>query len=306
MRAPVLRSDGLLLVTATIWGFAFVAQRAGMEHIGPFAFNAVRFALGSLFLIPFFAAAERRRAGGAGRPVSGRNLGLLGGGLAGVILFMGASLQQAGIVFTTAGKAGFITGIYVILVPILGLFLKHRTGRGTWVGAILALVGLYLLSMTGRLTLARGDLLVLCGAFFWAAHVLIIASLIPRMASATLAFIQYAVCAGLSLGAALLLEATTIEGLLGAAVPLLYSGLLSVGVAYTFQVMAQRHAPPAHAALILSLETVFAAVGGGLFLGERLPPRGLAGCGLILMGILLSELRRRGQFRGGQVRAIAT
>jgi len=286
-----LKSDALLMLTATIWGFAFVAQRVGMEYVGPFTFNGVRFALGSLSLVPLMLLKRKNPSAIAALlPPADRRTVAWGGALAGLVLFMGASLQQVGLVHTTAGNAGFITGLYVVIVPLLGLFWRQRPDLGTWIGALLAAAGLYLLSVTAAFEIAFGDLLVLVGAFFWAAHVLIIGWLSPRIESIQLACIQFAVCSLLSLITAAALETMTLQGLMGAALPILYGGLLSVGVAYTLQVVAQRDARPAHAAIILSLESVFAALGGWLLLGELLSARALAGCSLMMAGMLLSQL----------------
>lgn len=286
-----LKSDALLMLTATIWGFAFVAQRVGMEYVGPFTFNGVRFALGSLSLVPLMLLKRKNPSAIAALlPPADRQTVAWGGALAGLVLFMGASLQQVGLVHTTAGNAGFITGLYVVIVPLLGLFWRQRPDLGTWIGALLAAAGLYLLSVTAVFEIAFGDLLVLVGAFFWAAHVLIIGWLSPRIESIQLACIQFAVCSLLSLITAAALETMTLQGLMGAALPILYGGLLSVGVAYTLQVVAQRDARPAHAAIILSLESVFAALGGWLLLGELLSARALVGCSLMMAGMLLSQL----------------
>ncbi|MFZ1201044.1 MAG: DMT family transporter [Desulfobacterales bacterium] len=288
MTSPTLKSDVLLLLTATIWGFAFVAQRVGMDFVGPFAFNGIRFALGSLVLVPFILKHGR---GSVQPPADRRPVNILWGGfLAGLLLFTGASLQQVGLVYTTAGNAGFITGLYVVIVPVLGLFIRQRPNAGTWIGVLLAAVGLYLLSITDRFSIAFGDLLVLIGAFFWAGHVLLIGWLAPRTDSLKLAFTQFAVCSALSLLTSAVVETTTVAGIWRAALPVLYGGVLSVGVAYTLQVVAQRHAHPAHAAILLSLEAVFAAIGGWIVLGERLTARGLLGCTLMLSGMLLSQL----------------
>jgi len=291
--SQTLRADGLLLLTAVIWGFAFVAQRVGMEHVGPFGFNGVRFALGCLVLLPLLC---RNGARGVERPsdragvFSSSSLG--GGLLAGLVLFAGASFQQVALVYTTAGNAGFITGLYVILVPIIGIALGHRTHAGTWTGAALAAVGLYLLSVVDRFTISPGDVLVLIGAFFWAGHVHLIGWLSPRHDPLKIAFLQYAACAALSLIVSVVVEQNTAGRYLSAAVPILYGGVLSVGVAYTLQVVAQKSAKPAHAAIILSLEAVFAAIGGWLILGETLTPRAFAGCVLMLCGMLMSQLWR--------------
>lgn len=287
MKQGTLKADCLLLITAMIWGFAFVAQRVGMDYVGPFTFNAVRFALGSLSLIPLILLLQKRQP----QPQAQTNKPFLKGGLlAGVALFAGASLQQAGLVHTTAGNAGFITGLYVVIVPILGLFWRQRPHAGTWIGTILAAVGLYFLSITDAFTISFGDLLVLCGAFFWAGHVLLIGWLAPQTNSLKLASAQFAVCSLLSFLTAFVVETITLEAVWQAAVPILYGGLGSVGIAYTLQVIAQRDAHPAHSAIILSLEGVFAAIGGWLLLNEVLSGRGLLGCGLMLAGMLLSEM----------------
>lgn len=288
----VLANDSLLLLTAVIWGMAFVAQRMGMEHVGPFTYNAVRFALGALSLVPLIvvrrvrAGAASARAAGGAAPVGSLAAGLLAGG----VLFVGASLQQIGLVFTTAGKAGFITGLYVVLVPLAGLLWGQRAGWSAWVGALLSVAGLFLLSVTAAFTIERGDLFVLVGAFFWAAHVQVVGWLSPRTDPVKLSCVQFAVCSLASAGGALLSEQVIPAGILAAAWPILYGGVLSVGIAYTLQVVAQRRAPPAHAAILLSLESVFAAIGGSLVLGERLGARGAAGCTIMFAGMILSQV----------------
>ncbi|MFH1680241.1 MAG: DMT family transporter [Candidatus Eisenbacteria bacterium] len=286
------RAELLLLLAAAIWGFAFVAQKAGMSHVGPFTFNGIRFALGGLALLPWILR-RRGRPGTGGAASGGRPLlPLLRPGIAaGLVLFLGASLQQIGIVYTTAGKAGFITGLYVIFVPILGALGGRMPGRAAWAGASLATAGLYLLGIEGRAGFARGDLLVLASALFFAVHVLLIGRLSGerRLPAIPLAAAQYGTVSAASLLAAAFVESATLGGVLGAAWPILYGGVLSVGVAYTLQVAGQRSAPPAHAAVILSLEAVFAAIGGFIVFGERIPARGLAGCALMLGGILVSQ-----------------
>ncbi len=290
MDKKTLHADLLLLLTAAIWGFAFVAQRVGMDHVGPFTYNAIRFAIGSASLLPLIIMTQKKQGP---PPIAGNGRALLVGGiLAGVILFAGASLQQAGLVYTTAGNAGFITGLYVVMVPILGLFWKQRPELGTWIGAILAVAGLYFLSITDSFTISFGDFLVLLSAFFWAGHVLLIGWLSPKMNSLKLASAQFAICSILSFGVAFSLETITLSGIYQALIPILYGGLFSVGVAYTLQVVAQRHAHPAHSAILLSLEGVFAALGGWLLLSETFTSRSLFGCGLILTGMILSELAK--------------
>jgi drug/metabolite transporter (DMT)-like permease len=279
-----LKSKALLLLTAIIWGFAFVAQRKGMEFVPPFTFNAVRFVIGCLSLLPVVVLNRS-----ATRVTTDRKTILLGGLAAGTILFIATSLQQIGVVYTTAGKAGFITGLYVILVPILGLTLGHRTGLWTWAGAIAGVIGLYLLSVTDALTIEYGDLLVLIGAFFWAIHVHIIAKFGAQIGALRLSLMQFAICAVLSLIAAISSETMRVDGLIDGALPILYTGVLSVGVAYTLQIVGQRETPPSQAAIILNLETVFAVLGGGLLLSETLPLRGMIGCAVMFIGMIVSQ-----------------
>jgi drug/metabolite transporter (DMT)-like permease len=290
MKIQTAKSDSLLLLTAIIWGFAFVAQRVGMEYVGPFTFNGVRFALGSLVLLPLILRNKSRQKTNGEIPKANTNSVIYGCGLLGIVLFAAASLQQVGIVYTTAGNAGFITGLYVVIVPILGLCWRQRPGAGTWIGAFLAAAGLYLLSITDELSISYGDLLVLIGAFLWAGHVLIIGWLSPKIDSLIIAFTQFAICSVLSLTTAVIFETIALKTIIQAAIPILYGGVLSVGVAYTLQVVAQRNAHPAHAAILLSLEAVFAAFGGWLILSESLTYRGMTGCALMLSGMLLSQL----------------
>jgi len=285
------RSDSLLMLTAIIWGSAFVAQRVGMSYVGPLTFNGVRFALGAVVLLPLVRwRGPCPKIEDSPQRTSLAWPALWGGGFAGLMLFSGATLQQVGLVYTTAGKAGFITGLYVIIVPLMGLFLGHWPGWGGWVGACLATIGLYLLSVTEAWTFAPGDFWELFGAFFWAAHVLALSWLSPRMDRIKLACTQYLVCSILSLLGACFTETITLDGIMGAIIPILYGGVLSVGIAYTLQVVAQRHAPPIHAAIILSLEAVFAALAGWLVLGEILSPRGLVGCMFMFAGMLSALL----------------
>lgn len=291
MKPSTIKADILLLTAAIIWGTAFVAQRIGMDYVGPFTYNGIRFALGGISLLPLLAISRHKPLNGhRDHPPAGPKLMLFGGLLAGVALFAGASLQQVGLVYTTAGKAGFITGLYVVIVPLLGLIWRQRPSVGTWLGAILATVGLYYLSVTEQLTIALGDLLNLIGAFFWAGHVLIIGWLSRRIRPIRLAFWQFLACALLSMLTAVIFEEISLGGIRAAAIPILYGGLVSVGVAYTLQVVAQRDSHPAHAAILLSMECPFAALGGWLILSEVLGMRGFIGSGLMLAGMLVSQL----------------
>ncbi len=304
-----LKSDFILLFVATIWGLAFVAQRMGMDHVGPYTFNGIRFALGAFSLLPLLVAASlKKRKGskeenlkdGANHTIKSRSPildnspdimeNLKGGVAAGIALFAGASFQQVGLVHTTAGKAGFITGLYVVIVPLMGLFWKAKTGAGTWIGAILASVGLYFLSVTEAMTISYGDILVLSGAFCFAVHVHLVGKLGTRMDTLTLSFIQSMVCSALSLLVGLMVETISFQGIRMAALPIFYGGVFSVGIAYSLQIYGQKTSHPAHASILLSLESVMAAIGGWLILGEILSGRALSGCTIMMVGMLVSQL----------------
>jgi len=333
-RVTTVRSDLILLVTAIIWGFAFVAQRMGMEHIGPFLFNGIRFALGALTLVIFLkvkavydgrtvgrnhgmkendyeplthqalpsgqAADRRPPTANLELPTANRQLPTIYGLLLGLILFAGASFQQVGIVYTTAGNAGFITGLYVILVPLLGMFSGQKASWNLWTGALFAVAGLYFLSITRDFIMSPGDLLVLVSAVFWAIHVLYTGWLSPKTSAIRLAIIQFTVCSILSFITAFIFESIDFEGIYRATWPILYGGILSVGIAYTLQIVGQKKAPPTHAAIIMSLETVFAVIGGVIILSETMNDRKWFGCGLMLLGMVMAQVGRRSAVGGKQ------
>jgi drug/metabolite transporter (DMT)-like permease len=291
MPTKFIQANVLMLLAAAIWGFAFVAQRVGMESMGPHLFNSIRFIIGALVLLPllFWFTHSSPKETNNETKVPFKYL-MLGGLLAGVFLFAGASLQQVGLQYTTAGKAGFITGLYIFFVPLIGLFLGQRTGSGTWLGALLALYGLYLLSVREDFTLAYGDALQLLCAIMFAGHVLVIGYLARRMDTIKLSLIQFAVAGMISLFIALLIEPISWDMVVATAAPLLYAGIMSTGVAYTLQIIAQQHAHPSHAAIILGSEGLFAVLGGWLLLAEQLSERGLMGCTMMLVGMLVSQL----------------
>ena len=289
MKTQALKTDLLMLIAAAIWGFAFVAQREGMETMGPFLFSGVRFLIGVVALSPVVWYLSKKPQQNNKAEVSAKKL-VFAGTVAGLLLFGGISCQQVGLQYTTAGKAGFITGLYIFFVPLIGLFLGQRTGSGTWLGATIALFGLYLLSIKEDFTIAEGDLLQLICAVFFAAHVLAIGYLAKRMDTLKLALVQYLVCGVISLLIAIAIEMISWDMILATAIPLLYAGVMSTGIAYTLQVVAQQHAHSSHAAIILSLEGAFAVLGGWLILDEHLPARGLLGCALMLTGMFLSQL----------------
>ena len=289
MKTREYRSNFLLLLAAAIWGFAFAAQRAGGKFIGPFMFNGLRFALGSLSLVPlilFFG----RKPKNAEDKLRNRNGVTKPGLIAGIFLFFAASLQQMGLMETSAGKAAFITGLYIVIVPIAGIFLRQYIKLNNWLGAAMAVIGLYLLSITGEFSISRGDLYELIGAFFWAAHIHLIDYYSHKVNALKLSSVQFAVCALLSLITAAFFEAATINGILHAIIPILYGGICSVGIGYTLQVIGQKNAQPSHAAIILSMEAVFGAVGGCLILHESLNIQEIIGCMFMLAGMLLTQL----------------
>ena len=289
IKNQAIKADILMLIAAAIWGFAFVAQRQGMETMGPFLFNTARFFIGVAVLSPLVWYLSKKKKSSNKVEVSTKKL-IFAGAIAGLFLFAASSFQQVGLQYTTAGKAGFITGLYIFFVPLIGLFLGQKTGSGTWLGAIIALIGLYLLSIKEDFSIAEGDLLQLVCAVFFAAHVLVIGYLAKRMDPLKLSLVQYCVSGVLSLFIAIAIEVITWDMIVDTAIPLLYAGVMSIGVGYTLQVVAQQHAKSSHAAIILGLEGAFAVLGGWLLLDEYLSTRGLIGCGLMLTGMFLSQL----------------
>lgn len=300
-----LTGNIFLLMTALIWGVAFVAQRVGMDYVGPLTFTAVRFWLGAAVLLPVLYFMGKRETQTASNEVQdgavtseariaeaakSRRMLFVAGGVCGTILFTASILQQYGLVFTSAGKTGFITALYIVLVPIFGLFLKHRPGARGWIGVLLGTAGLYFLTITESLTIARGDFVVLIGAFFWAAHVLSIDHFNPYVDGIKLAITQFAVCASWGTIGMLIFERPSVDAVLSGAVPILYAGLLSCGAGFTFQILGQKHTSPTVASLILSMEAVFGAIFGFLLLKEIMTGRELAGCGLMLTAVIISQL----------------
>lgn len=296
-----ITANALMLLTAAIWGFAFVGQRTGMDYLGPNTFNGLRFLLGATSLLPVLW--YYRKTPSVRSPEVKTSLVWWGGLIAGAVLFTGAALQQVGLQYTSAGKAGFITGLYIVLVPMTGLFIGHRISLETWLGAACALIGLYLLSIHGDFKMSWGDTLELIGALFWTAHVLVIGWLSPKVSAIRLSIIQFYITGIISLAIGLSTETVSLDAIQGAGWALLYTGLMSTSVAYTLQVVAQQWAQPSHAALILSLESMFAVIGGWLFLDETLPMRGLIGCGLMLVGMLVAQMRLFPATRRGAVTA---
>lgn len=284
-----LRGYCYLLLTAMIWGCAFVAQSVGMDYIGPFTFQAVRCGLGALTLLPCLLM--RRR--GPVRPAApaARRQTVLGGILCGCALFAATNLQQVGLLYTTVSKSGFISALYILIVPILGLFLHKKVRPFLWLCLIAACIGLYLLSMESGLgSLSLGDGLTLLCAVCFAAHILIIDHFCGETDGVVLSFLQFLVSAALSAVCMFLWEAPSVKSILNCWLPLCYTGILSSGVAYTLQIIAQKYTKPSTATLIMSLESVFAALFGWLLLQEQLSLRQLAGCAIMFTATILALL----------------
>ena len=277
------RGNGCLLMAAFIWGTTFVAQSVGMERIGPFTYGAARFflgmiALGALWLLS--GGRERREA-------SMRSFGV--GAAAGCIMFAASALQQYGLQYTTVGKASFLTCLYLIFVPLAGVFLRQRIRAEHWTGAALAVTGLYFLCMKEGFSFGYGDALVLCCAFFWTAHILFIDRFVSQVETIAMSLAQVVVVFLLNTATAAIFETSRAEDVMAAWFSLFYAGVLSTGVAFTLQIIGQREADPAPAAVIMSLESLFGALAGWLVLGETLSTREIAGCALMGAGMLVSQ-----------------
>ena len=306
------KNSGLLVLTALIWGVAFVAQSVGMDYVGPFTFNAVRSLIGGLALLPCILWQDRRRknkrqaeeaaagqAKGGGAAVKEdtgiRRKNLWRGGiLCGLALCAASSLQQIGIAYTTVGKAGFITALYIVIVPVLGIFMKKKTGLLLWASVALAVAGLYFLCMTESLSVGRGDLYVLACAVIFSFHILLVDYFSPRTDGVRLSCIQFFVCGLAAFVPALWREQPQLSAILSAWAPILYAGVLSCGVGYTLQVVGQKGLDPTMASLILSLESLFSVLAGWLLLGQRLSARELGGCVLMASAIVLAQVAPAG------------
>lgn len=281
----------LLLISAMIWGAAFVAQSVGMELVEPFTFQAIRYFLGFLTLLPVIAV--RDRSGSSQKPATAkdRRFLLLSGIGCGILLFAACSLQQLGLLTTDPGKSGFITSLYIILVPCFGLFLGKRLKVWVWISLPLAMAGLYLLCGTdGRFTLTLGELMTLGCAVAFSLHIMLIDHVANRLDGVRLSCLQFLVCSLISFVVMLVLEAPVPENILRCWLPICYTGILSAGVGYTFQIIAQKHTEPTIASLLMSLESVFSVVFGWILLGDKLSVPEMVGCLLVFAGVILSQL----------------
>lgn len=288
-----VRNSCLLFLTACIWGSSFVAQSVGMDYIGPYTFNCLRFLIGSLVLLPVIFFSRHRKKDqkdrSKDRTLQKKEM-LCGGIVCGVVLCIASTLQQIGIIYTTAGKAGFLTAMYIVLVPVLGLYLKRKAGLQLWISVGLALLGLYLLCMKGAFSLNGGDVLLILCAVGFSVHIMVVDYFSPKLDGMILSCIQFLV-AGLISGIGMLLsEQFDWHMVLLAAKPILYSGVLSCGVGYTLQVIAQKGLNPTVASLLMSLESVVSVIAGFLVLHEVLSGRELLGCVFMFAAVILAQI----------------
>ena len=305
MKKTEWKSPALLFLTAVVWGVAFVAQSVGMDYVGPFTFNCIRCLIGAVVLVPCIwfldrwkqrldgASCGREAAGAPGGASDGSHALLAGGVCCGLALFVASNLQQIGIQYTTVGKAGFITALYIVMVPVFGIFLKKRAGIRVWVSVALAVAGLYLLCITDRLALGKGDILVLLCAVVFAVHILVVDHFSAKADGVRMSCIQFLVCGLLSGACMLIMEHPEMRLILQAWQPILYAGVFSCGVGYTLQIVGQKGTDPTVASLILSLESVVSVLAGWLLLGQRLSVRELGGCALMFAAILLAQMPER-------------
>ena len=305
-----LRNTFFLLLTAMIWGAAFVAQSVSMDYIGPFTFICLRSVIGGLFLIPVIIVLDgirKKSQNESANAVSAENIlhieteekqrlswknkQLIESGIVcGFFLFFANCFQQTGIQYTTVGKAGFITTFYIIIVPLIGLFFKKYCGILTWIGVVIALAGLYFLCITQKLTIQRGDALILCCSVLYAGQILAIDHYNPFVDGVKMSCIQFLTGGVLGAVFMFLFENPSLAMILSAAGPILYTGIMSTGVGYTLQIVGQKGLNPTVAALILSLESVFSALSGYVFLHQVLTTKELIGCALMFIAIVLAQL----------------
>lgn len=289
MKKFSLKSSLLLFLAAFIWGVAFVAQSVGMDYMGPLTFNGARFLMGSLVLLPFVLL-RRKQNKKIGRAPASLKTTITGGVCCGLALCSAALFQQYGIMYTTVGKAGFITTLYIILVPFFGIFLKKRIPGKVWIGAVIAAAGMYLLCMSERLALSRGDTLVFICAILFSVHILVIDHFSPMADGVELSCIQFLTAGIIGSMGAILFEQPTLQCLIDGMIPLAYAGILSSGVAYTLQVIGQKDMDPTVASLILSMESVFSALAGWVILHQKMSGRELFGCALVFTAVILVQL----------------
>ena len=282
-----------MVVGAIIWGAAFVAQSIGARYLGPFAFGSIRFVLGSLVLLPVMAIARRGKPEHEDKPIGEY---LKAGGICGAALFAGATLQQYGLMYSTAGNAGFVTALYIVLVPLFGcIFLKRKLSPNTLVAVLVATAGVYLLCVSAGFTVNKGDLYTMAGSVCWAVQILCLERFSQKLDGLKFAFYEFMTCSIMSGAAMLIFEHTTWDNITAAALPLLYCGLLSVGVGFTAQIICVKYTDPVVASLIMSTESPFAALFGWLILGETMGARQFFGAALVFAAVILAQLPPRGR-----------
>jgi len=289
MKNISLKSSMLLFLAAFIWGVAFVAQSVGMDYMGPLSFNGARFLMGSVVLLPLVIY-RRQKNRKEGIPAADTKITIKGGICCGLALCAAALLQQYGIMYTTVGKAGFITTLYIIMVPIFGIFLKKRVPGKVWIGAVIAAFGMYLLCMSERLALSKGDGLVFICAIIFSVHILVIDYFSPKADGVEISCIQFLTAGVIASIGALLFENPQLGQFIAGIIPLAYAGILSSGVAYTLQVVGQKNVEPTVASLILSLESVVSMLAGWVILHQALTGRELFGCVLVFAAVILVQL----------------
>lgn len=288
MKKASIGSSLLLFLAACIWGFAFVAQSVGMDYVGPYTFNGARFLIGAVVLLPlvFARIKKKKNTREAVPPV----LTIKGGICCGLAICAASLFQQIGIQYTTVGKAGFITTLYIIIVPVLGLFLRKRVPGKVWIAAVLAAIGMYLLCMTEGFSIGKGDALVFVCAILFSIHILVIDYFSPKTDGVALSCIQFFTAGIICTVGALILEKPTWEQLVAGALPILYAGVMSCGIAYTLQIIGQKDLDPTIASLILSMESVVSVLAGWLLLGQALAVKELVGCALVFAAVILVQL----------------
>ena len=288
-----LKNSLILLLTATIWGVAFVAQSVEMDYVGGFTFNAVRSIIGSIVLLPVILFLDRQKTPAVRteeEKKSGQKTLLMGGIACGICLCLASNFQQFGIKYTTVGKAGFITACYIVIVPILGLFLKKKCSPYIWGAVVMALIGLYLLCITDGFSIGKGDILDMICAVLFSLHILVIDYFSPKVDGVKMSCIQFLVCGILSGIPALIFENPQISSILAAWQPILYAGVMSCGVAYTLQIVGQKNMNPTVASLILSLESCISVLAGWIILGQSMSRKEILGCVIMFAAIILAQL----------------
>lgn len=290
MNKSSIKGNFILMLTAFIWGTAFVAQSVGMDYVGPFTFITIRYIIGGIFLIPCIFLLNKFNKN-SNKAANRNNKHLYIGGLAcGIVLFTASGFQQIGMQYTTVGKSGFITALYVIIVPMMGLLFGKKVQKRVWFSVAIALVGLYLLCMKENLQVSKGDFLTLMCAICFSIHILVIDKFSPLVDGVRMSCIQFFVAGILGIIPMIIFENPNFEGLKQAYSPILYAGIMSSGVAYTLQIIGQRYTSPVMATLIMSLESVFAALSGWIILNEFLSIKEFIGCILVFAGIVIAQL----------------